>query len=79
MWPGVNKSRLTSDGECSSGCIALESFNLDKAEFEKRHPVPNDAWERDTISADAYLEETVFYEPRSFSIDDFIAAICTAC
>jgi len=22
----------------------LESFNLDKAEFEKRHPVPNDAW-----------------------------------
>lgn len=55
----------------------LESFNLDRADFEKRHPVPNDAWERDVISAEAYLEETVFYEPRSFSMDDFIAAICT--
>ena len=42
----------------------LESFNLDKADFEKRHPVPNDSWERDAISAEAYLEETVFYEPR---------------
>ena len=55
----------------------LDSFNLDKAEFEKRHPVPNDAWERDAISAEAYLEETVFYEPRSFSMDDFVAAICS--
>lgn len=54
----------------------LESFNLDKADFEKRHPVPNDSWERDAISAEAYLEETVFYEPRSFAMDDFIAAIC---
>jgi putative hydrolase of the HAD superfamily len=54
----------------------LASFNLDQADFEKRHPVPNDAWERDAISAEAYLEETVFYEPRSFSMDDFIAAIC---
>jgi putative hydrolase of the HAD superfamily len=55
----------------------LESFNLDKADFEKRHPVPNDSWERDAISAEAYLEETVFYEPRSFAMDDFIAAICS--
>jgi putative hydrolase of the HAD superfamily len=63
-------------GTCERNQV-LESFNLDKADFEKRHPVPNDAWERDAISAEAYLEETVFYEPRSFSMDDFVAAICS--
>ena len=63
-------------GTCERSQV-LDSFNLDKADFEKRHPVPNDAWERDAISAEAYLEETVFYEPRSFTMDDFIAAICT--
>ena len=68
---------LTNGWGAGERSQVLESFNLDKAEFEKRHPVPNDAWERDAISADAYLEETVFYEPRSFSMDDFIAAICT--
>src|SRR6516225_9741009 len=35
-----------------------------------------DHWERDVISARQYLDETVFYQPRSFSHDDFLAAIC---
>ena len=55
--------------------LVLDQFHLDKAEFEKRHPGANDAWERDLISAEAYLDETVFYEPRSFSHEDFLAAI----
>lgn len=66
---------LTNGWDHCERAVVLDQFDLDKAEFEKRHPRPNDAWERDLISADAYLEETVFYEPRSFSHEDFLAAI----
>ena len=44
--------------------------------FEDRHAQPNDAWERDVITAKDYLDATVFYEPREFSHDEFLAAIC---
>lgn len=53
----------------------LEQFHLDCAEFERRHPEPNDAWERDLITAKEYLDATVFYEPRDFTADDFLAAL----
>jgi putative hydrolase of the HAD superfamily len=53
----------------------LEQFGLDCAEFEARHPMPNDAWERDAITAKEYLDATVFYEPRNFTADDFLAAL----
>ena len=36
---------------------------------------PYDAWERDAISAQEYLDATVFYEPRSFTHEDFLEAI----
>jgi len=53
----------------------VDQFQLDRAEFERRHPQANDAWERDAISASQYLDATVFYEPRSFSKDEFLASI----
>ena len=68
---------LTNGWDHCERAVVLDHFHLDKAEFEKRHPGPNNAWERDVISASAYLDETVFYEPRSFSCDDFLAAIFT--
>ena len=67
---------LTNGWDHCERATVLEHFHLDKAEFEKRHATANDPWERDLISAKAYLDETVFYEPRSFSHDDFLAAIC---
>jgi putative hydrolase of the HAD superfamily len=67
---------LTNGWDHCERAMVLDQFHLDKAEFEKRHSGPNDAWERDIISAMEYLDETVFYEPRSFSHDDFLAAIC---
>ena len=67
---------LTNGWDHCERAMVLDQFHLDKAEFEKRHPGPNDAWERDIISAMEYLDETVFYEPRSFSHDDFLGAIC---
>jgi len=66
---------LTNGWDHCERAVVLDQFHLDKAEFEKRHPGPNDAWERDMISAREYLDETVFCEPRSFSHDDFLAAI----
>ena len=56
--------------------VVLDEFHLDAAEFEARHPAPYDAWERDAIPLRAYLDATVFYEPRSFSRDQFFASMC---
>ena len=67
---------LTNGWDHCERAAVLDQFHLGKADFEKRHPEPNDLWERDVISARQYLDETVFYQPRSFSHDDFLAAIC---
>jgi putative hydrolase of the HAD superfamily len=66
---------LTNGWDHCERAAVLNQFHLELPEFEKRHGGPNDAWERDAISAEGYLDETVFYEPRSFSHEDFLAAI----
>ena len=66
---------LTNGWDHCERAAVLERFHLDKAEFEKRHAGANDPWERDVITAETYLEQTIFYEPRSFSPEDFLAAI----
>jgi len=66
---------LTNGWDRCERTAVLDQFHLEKAEFEKRHPAANDPWERDMISAEAYLDETVFYEPRGFSHEDFLKAI----
>ena len=53
--------------------LVLEHFGLDLTAFEARSRTVYDAWERGAISVKAYLDETVFYEPRSFSRDEFFA------
>ncbi len=67
---------LTNGWDHCERSVVLDQFHLDQAAFEARHAAPNDAWERDEIDAKAYLDATVFYEPRSFSHDEFFAAIC---
>lgn len=66
---------LTNGWDHTERVEVVESFGLDVAEFELRHPESNDAWERDAITAKEYLNATVFYEPRSFSHEDFLKAI----
>jgi putative hydrolase of the HAD superfamily len=66
---------LTNGWDHRERAAVVDQFQLDRAEFERRHPEANDAWERDAISASQYLDATVFYEPRSFSKDEFMAAI----
>lgn len=66
---------LTNGWDHNERAVLFEQFHLDKAAFESRHPEPYDAWERDTISPSDYLKATVFYEPRTFTEGDFIAAM----
>jgi putative hydrolase of the HAD superfamily len=66
---------LTNGWDRCERSEVLDRFHLDHAEFEARHTQPNDAWERDAIRAREYLDATVFYEPRSFTHEDFLQAI----
>ena len=67
---------LTNGWDHRERASVIAQFGLDLAAFEARHPLQNDAWERDAISLDAYLDATVFYEPRSFSKANFFVAMC---
>src|ERR1035441_7406822 len=68
---------LTNGWDHRERTAAIEHFNLDLAAFEARHLAHDDAWERDAIPMTAYLDATVFYEPRSFSRDEFFAFMLT--
>lgn len=67
---------LTNGWDHRERATVLDQFHLDRAEFEARHTAPNDAWERDAITATEYLNQTVFYQPRHFSHEEFLAAVC---
>lgn len=67
---------LTNGWDHCERAVVLDSFGLDRAAFEARHPGPNDAWERDAIDARQYLDATVFYQPRDFTPEDFLQALC---
>jgi putative hydrolase of the HAD superfamily len=66
---------LTNGWDHKERAAVLEQFHLDRDAFEARHAEPNDAWERDEITGKDYLDATVFYEPRSFSYQEFLDAI----
>lgn len=64
---------LTNGWDHAERAAAVAHFHLDRAAFEARHAASNDAWERDTISLQQYLDATVFDQPRPYSADDFFA------
>lgn len=68
---------LTNGWDQRERAAAIEHFHLDPAAFEARHLAHDDAWERGAIPMKAYLDATVFYEPRSFSRDEFFAFMLT--
>ena len=61
------------DGEARDKVI--EHFKLDGAELNDRHHLTFDTYEEGKLSLTEYLNRIVFYEPRSFSQDDFIAVM----
>ena len=66
---------LTNGWDHEGRKAVLERFKVDRAQFEERHPEPNDAWEKGLISVAEYLNQTVFFEPRDFTPNDFLAAM----
>ena len=68
---------LTNGWDQRERATVLSHFQLDLAAFESRHLAHYDAWERGAISLRAYLDATVFYEPRGFSRDEFFALMLT--
>ena len=49
----------------------LKQFDLDDVEFESRHEMLVSSFERGKITLQEYLERTIFYRPRSFTLDAF--------
>ena len=47
-----------------------------RAALEAHHAKAFEPWERGEITLDEYLDAVVFYEPRSFSHEEFFAAMC---
>jgi putative hydrolase of the HAD superfamily len=62
---------LTNGWDHRERALAAEHFHLNAAELEARHPTLYAKWESGAIPLKAYLDATIFYEPRSFSQDDF--------
>jgi putative hydrolase of the HAD superfamily len=62
---------LTNGWDRGSRKKAVEKFHLDWADFEDRHELMLDAFEKGEISLDEYLRRTVFYRDRPYSIEDF--------
>jgi putative hydrolase of the HAD superfamily len=52
---------------------AAEMFHLDQEEMNDRHHLTFDTYEEGKLELDEYLSRVVFYEPRSFTRDDFRA------
>lgn len=50
---------------------AAETFNLNLDDMEERHHLTFDTFEVGKLSLDNYLERTVFYKHRDFSMEEF--------
>ena len=66
---------LTNGWDHKERAAVIQSFDLDLAAFEAFHPEANERWEKDEITAQQYLDATVFYEPRSFTHKEYLDAI----
>ncbi len=67
---------LTNGWDHQERAAIVDQFHLDSAAFEAHHAKAFEAWERGEISIDEYLDAVVFYEPRSFTREEFFNAIC---
>lgn len=61
---------LTNGWDHNERKVVFDQFGLsaeDRAEFERRHEVENDAWEKGMIDFDQYLDRTLFFKPRPYT------------
>ncbi len=62
---------LTDGWNRESRKNAAAKFNLDLEELEERHHLTFDTYEEGKLSLDDYLKRIIFYEKRTFTIDEF--------
>src|SRR5580704_7420404 len=62
---------LTNGWDRGSRRAAVEKFHLDWTDFEDRHELMLDAFEKGEVSLDEYLRRVVFYRERPFTIEEF--------
>lgn len=62
---------LTNGWDQESRRNASEEFGLHRNEFEDRHNEVLEDFEKGRLGLDQYLAQTVFYEPRPFSVQAF--------
>ena len=67
---------LTNGWDHHERSVVVEQFHLDSAALELRHAQAFQPWEKGELTLDEYLDAVIFYEPRSFSRDEFFAAVC---
>jgi putative hydrolase of the HAD superfamily len=66
---------LTNGWDHQQRTAVVSRFGLDRDDFERRHAEVDKAWEKDEISAEEYLQHTVFYQPRGFTQAEFLDAM----
>jgi putative hydrolase of the HAD superfamily len=66
---------LTNGWDHGERAAAAAKFGLDTQELEARNAKVYAAWERSEIDVNQYLDAAVFYEPRSFSREEFFGFI----
>jgi putative hydrolase of the HAD superfamily len=64
---------MTNGWDTSARRRAAETFHLDWEEFQDRHDLSFPAFDSGLISIDEYLNRTLFYRPRAFTREEFIA------
>ncbi len=63
---------LTNGWDHEGRAAVLKHFAVDIASVEPRHEVANDPWEKGLMTAERYLLQTVFFEPRPFTPAAFL-------
>ena len=64
---------LTNGWDTAARDRVVAHFGLNGPDFHTRHFMVKTAFETGRITLDQYLQRTVFYQPRSFSADNFKA------
>ncbi|HKV26418.1 MAG TPA: HAD-IA family hydrolase [Candidatus Acidoferrum sp.] len=64
---------LTNGWDRGSRQEAASAFNFDYEEFQDRHDLSFPAFDSGQISLNEYLNRTLFYRPRPFSLQEFTA------
>ena len=67
---------LTNGWDHRERTAVAPQFQLDAVALEERHMKAFEPWERGELTLDEYLDATVFYEPRSFTREEYFNAIC---